>query len=80
MLYREMIRDGIERGVRRFEFGDGHLHFKARWGAAVDDCRQTFAVVPNRLLGRAASLTRKMTRLITTTADREHDVTGLVRS
>ena len=35
VLYWHMIRDGIERGVRRFEFADGHLHYKQRWGPVL---------------------------------------------
>jgi len=51
-LYRYMIEDGIERGIRRFEFGDGDLHYKSSWGAAVTDRSDTLLVVPNKLLSK----------------------------
>ncbi len=63
ILYWQMMREGIERGLRCFEFGDGHLHYKQRWGACVDGCRQTFTVSPSRLLAGAARMTRQLTSL-----------------
>ena len=61
-LYRKMIQDGIERGVRRFEFGDGDLHYKSLWGANVKGCRRTYVAVPNRLLGYAATVAHRVKR------------------
>jgi|GEM_PF-2167864 len=55
-LYRYMIEDGIERGIRRFEFGDGDLHYKSLWGAEVRDYSDTWLAIPNRVAGFAASL------------------------
>jgi CelD/BcsL family acetyltransferase involved in cellulose biosynthesis len=54
-LYWNMIQDGIERGVRRFEFGDGDLHYKSLWGAEVESSRETYFAFPNGLVGYAAS-------------------------
>lgn len=59
-LYRYMIEDGIERGVRRFEFADGDLHYKSLWGARVDGSVETWLAVPNRALGWGAALAGRM--------------------
>ena len=53
-LYRYMIEDGIDRGIRRYEFGDGDLHYKSLWGAGVTDTSDTWFVVPNKLLSKIA--------------------------
>ncbi len=60
IIYQHMIREGIERGVRRFEFADGNLHYKSLWGARVDGSRETWLAVPNRLLGRAAAVATRV--------------------
>ncbi len=55
-LYRYMIEDGIDRGIRRFEFGDGDLHYKSLWGAEIRDYSDTWLAIPNRVAGFAASV------------------------
>lgn len=63
-LYRHMIQDGIERGIRRFEFADGDLHYKSLWGARVDGSRDTWLAVPNRVLGWGASAADRLYGLV----------------
>jgi hypothetical protein len=55
-LYRYMLEEGIERGIQRFEFGDGDLHYKSLWGAKIRDYSNTWLAIPNRVAGFAASL------------------------
>lgn len=61
VLYRHMIQNGIERGIRRFEFADGSLHYKSRWGAEIDGSRDTWIAVPGRFPGWAASVISRLT-------------------
>jgi len=65
-LYRYMLEDGIERGIRRFEFGDGDLHYKSLWGATIRDYSDTWMAIPNRVLGFAASLVPQRPRAAST--------------
>jgi CelD/BcsL family acetyltransferase involved in cellulose biosynthesis len=51
-LYRHMMKDGINRGIRRFDFGDNELHYKKDWGASYQDCLDSYIAIPNRVLGR----------------------------
>lgn len=60
VLYRDMIQDGIQRGVRRFGFADGSLHYKSRWGARIDGRRDTWIAVPGRVPALAAFLTTRL--------------------
>jgi CelD/BcsL family acetyltransferase involved in cellulose biosynthesis len=73
-LYWKMIQDGIERGVRRFEFGDGDLHYKTLWGAGVEGCRRTYLAVPNRLVGCAASAAHRVRQWVTSTNAQAEEV------
>ena len=70
----KMIQDGIERGVRRFEFGDGDLHYKTLWGAGVEGCRRTYLAVPNRLVGCAASAAHRVRQWVTSTNAQAEEV------
>ena len=54
ILFRYMLQDGMERGIRCFEFGDGNIEYKSQWGAKYGDRCDTYAVVPNRLFGAVA--------------------------
>jgi hypothetical protein len=62
-LYRYMLQEGFDRGIRRFEFGDGNINYKSLWGAAYGDSCDTYAVVPNRLLSPLAKATTRMMSL-----------------
>lgn len=53
-LYRHMMEDGIHRGVRRFDFGSGELHYKSLWGATYQGSLDSYVVVPNGLVGKLA--------------------------
>lgn len=66
-LYRYMIEDGIDRGIRRFEFGDGDLHYKSLWGADVRDYSDTWLAIPNRVAGFAASVLPQRRSAVPTT-------------
>ncbi|MFN0197618.1 MAG: GNAT family N-acetyltransferase [Planctomycetaceae bacterium] len=46
-LYRYMIEEGIQRGVRTFDFGDGGIEYKKYWGAEYVDNVETFLVAPH---------------------------------
>ena len=69
-LYRYMMEDGINRGVRHFDFGDGELHYKKLWGAAYQTTLDSFLVVPNASLGFLASTARSLTRLVKPKSER----------
>ncbi len=51
-LYRYMIEEGIGRGVRTFDFGDGGIEYKKYWGAEYVDTVETFLVAPHWLSSR----------------------------
>ncbi len=56
ILYRKMMQDGIERGIFRYDFGAGNLHYKKYWGAEYNETLETYVVFPNRTVGRAVQL------------------------
>jgi CelD/BcsL family acetyltransferase involved in cellulose biosynthesis len=47
-----MIRDLLERGVRRYDFMEGYTRHKADWGALEVDCRTLSCPLPGRALAR----------------------------
>lgn len=55
-LYRHMLQEGFERGIRTFEFGDGDAEYKGLWGATPGAFCDTWIVVPNRILAPIARL------------------------
>ena len=63
-LYKYMLQDGIERGIRQFEFGDGNINYKSLWGAEYGDSCDTYAVIPNRVLGAIAKSTSQLKALV----------------
>lgn len=56
VLYRCMMRDGIERGIRRYDFGSGELHYKSRWGAVAAESLDTWIAAPLKPAGVAVRL------------------------
>jgi hypothetical protein len=54
ILYRHMMEDGINRGVRLFDFGDCNLHYKRLWGASYQDYLDSTFVAPRSLVGAGA--------------------------
>jgi CelD/BcsL family acetyltransferase involved in cellulose biosynthesis len=70
-LYRYMMEDGINRGVRQFDFGDGELHYKQLWGASYQDHLDCYFVFPNRLVGAAAKLGTAVASLATRLQNRK---------
>lgn len=47
-----MIRDLLERGVRRYDFMEGFTRHKADWGALEVECRTLSCPLPGRVLTR----------------------------
>ncbi|MEX0725867.1 MAG: GNAT family N-acetyltransferase, partial [Planctomycetaceae bacterium] len=55
-LYRHMIEEGMARGVRTFDFGDGGIEYKKLWGAEYVDAVDTLLVAPHPLTSRLLPL------------------------
>ncbi|MDA0834756.1 MAG: GNAT family N-acetyltransferase [Planctomycetota bacterium] len=55
-LYRMMVEEGIERGVRTFDFGDGGIEYKKLWGAEYVDTVDTLLVASHPLTSRILPL------------------------
>jgi CelD/BcsL family acetyltransferase involved in cellulose biosynthesis len=75
-LYRYMMEDGINRGVRQFDFGDGELHYKRFWGASYQDHLDCYFAIPNRFIGAAARGALAASRLMRGILNRKPVVAG----
>jgi CelD/BcsL family acetyltransferase involved in cellulose biosynthesis len=59
ILYRHVNEDGIRRGIRTFDFGDGDLHYKSVWGAQAVTSLDVHFAFPSRVTAAALGVVRR---------------------
>lgn len=53
ILYLEMMTQGIQQGIKHFDFGDGGIEYKSKWGAIESDLKSTPYITSNKFLSFA---------------------------